>query len=338
MKNYAEIQKCPNEEHRYAYMTGEFPVENLAKVLDTVYLGRAPQLVWKQLEAPDLLHSRHVSERPDHQSRPRYLLQRSVFEWMITGYATYRYKGIDQLLETPLERLVMPTDIVTQMMWLIPDCNYLRLVNREDGGHTPSEYEFGSEWWFPDDSRYRYWDEELDEKRITNLQWQLSYPHTIQEVDIHEWEHPVWWPLLTWNVQEGPHMDEVPMLRQACTTLHIFVSLKYLEKAAECWRSELYRDDMGPDGSGTLKHLYLYLGDVDYHLFKKSEKPFDPSLLLEWLQRVIPKGCRVHFRGKDLGQIAERYRLQTQEAFDRAFPRGWHHVVPSQTVIDDHGQ
>jgi hypothetical protein len=148
----------------------------------------------------------------------------------------------------------------------------------------------------------------------------LSLPGLV-ELDLRSYS-PFWWPMLTWSTD--PRFP--PLLRGPLQTLKISVDVSYLEQAGKWWRSEVYRDDMGPDGSGTLKHLYIY--------FRKEQSgdPFDPELLLEWLERVIPRECRVHFQDGGMDDPFRGHKVELQEAFDKARPRGWRLVGPSATA------
>lgn len=205
---------------------------------------------------------------------------------------------------------------------VLPHLKYLDLGDAHQKERFPQKEIFPQKklWWLSHPSRLRRMDD-ADRNRTRDLQnLMLSLP-SLEELNLYGYT-PFWWPMLTWSTD--PQFP--PLLRGPLQVLTISVDVSYLEQAGKWWRSEVYRDDMGPDGSGTLKHLHIYLCK------EQSGDPFNPKLLLEWLERVIPRECRVHFRDRGVYDPFRRHIVELQEAFDKAFPRGWRLVGPSATA------
>jgi hypothetical protein len=199
---------------------------------------------------------------------------------------------------------------------VLPHLKYLNLSDAHRKEKLPQK----KLWWLSHPSRLQRMDD-ADRNRTRDLQnLMLSLPG-LEKLNLYRYT-PFWWPMLTWSTD-----PEFPtLLRAPLQILTISVDVSYLEQAGKWWRSEVYRDDTGPDGSGTLKHLYIYLCK------EQSGDPFDPKLLLEWLERVIPRECRVHFRDRGSNDPFKGHIVELQEAFDKAFPRVWRLVEPSATA------
>jgi hypothetical protein len=326
---YLQISKPQQEESRSVYTSGKYMSCNMQQIVCEVYLSSG-NLVCKQLETtspvdaaymlPDIVHM-----LPDIvHVLPDRLLRR-----MIEPYIN----GIDGL--STLERIDIPAWSINEITevdaegkkrfpQIHPHLAYLGITDPNRYTKLPSI----PLWCLSHPSLFRHLDD-YDRHRSRDLQVLLLSLPSMVELNLREYE-PFWWPVLTWTTDRRfPTLFRGPL-----QVLHIAVDFDHLEQASQWWGTEVYRDDMGADGSGTLKRLYLYVRDYEMIRWNDHKKPLDPALILKWLERTIPRGCRVHFRLKYPGGTAATRCAELEEAFNKTFPRGWRHVGPSATSSD----
>ncbi|KAH8087527.1 hypothetical protein HD553DRAFT_308372 [Filobasidium floriforme] len=312
---YLQISKPQQEESRSVYTSGKYMSCNMHQIVCEVYLSSG-NLVCKQLESTSPV-------------TVTYVVSDIILRRMIEPHVN----GIDGL--STLERIDIPAwtiDDLTEVdvngknifPQIHPHLTYLGISDPDRYAELPSI----PLWCLSQPSLLRHLDH-YDRHRIRDLRILLLSLPSMVELNLREYE-PFWWPVLTWTTDR-----RFPTLfRGPIQVLHIAVDFDYLEQASQWWGTEIYRDDMGADGSGTLKRLYLYVRDYEMIRRNDHKKPLDPALILKWVERTVPRGCRVYFRLKYPGGIAATQCAELEEAFNETFPRGWRHVEPSATSSD----